>query len=268
MINIKKVKYTLVTLIIITIFTIISLNKIIPVKIHADYYSDDEIKLIMALVKPSYVFAEINTDVALLEQPDKNANPVSFIDKQSKVEILKDRTMEWYLVKDIKNDLCGWVTSTYLDIPKDPETNKNEMTKKQLEGYVNIMSFESKTPFLIWTDIDRQLTYIFKGKAKNWQLIKTFECATGKNVSPTTRGIFTLKTRDKWFYSGRLNSGAKYWVRFNDSYLFHSVAMDQNKKIVDNVLGERRSSGCIRMSVENAKYIYEKVPDKTTVFVH
>jgi len=59
-----------------------------------------------------------------------------------------------------------------------------------------------------------------------------------------------------------------YYVRFNGSYLFHSIAMDKDKNVIDGVLGQRRSSGCIRMSLDDSKWFFENIPEKSRVFIN
>lgn len=50
--------------------------------------------------------------------------------------------------------------------------------------------------------------------------------------------------------------------------MIHSVTMDRYGRIKDPVLGERRTSGCIRVSLEDSRWIYESIPDGTHVYVH
>lgn len=184
------------------------------------------------------------------------------------VEILQDKSYKYYLVRENENAEPKWILAENINIPPDPETNPERLSKEDLEGYVNLMNFESKTNYFIWVDIDRQLCYLFKGEKNNWRLEKTFICATGKNISPTTRGEFETSDKGEWFYSERLNSGAKYFIRFNGSYLFHSVAMDKEKNITDPILGKRRSSGCVRLALEDIKYLYDTIPEKTKVYIN
>ncbi len=73
------------------------------------------------------------------------------------------------------------------------------------------------------------------------ELQKAMSCSTGKNESPTITGQFKLKERGLWFFSERLGSGGKYWVRFDGPYLFHSLPMDKDGVILDETLGERSS---------------------------
>ena len=133
---------------------------------------------------------------------------------------------------------------------------------------LDMCNIESETNYYIWTDIDRQLTYIFEGGTGNWSLKYAWECATGTNFSPTTRGHYTISARGSWFFTERLNSGLKWWTRFNGGYVFHSVTYTKDKKLLDDTLGVRASAGCVRLATENAKWIYDNIPEGTGVWVH
>lgn len=227
-----------------------------------------EEKRILSLVQSSAVYGDITEEISLYEQPDENSNGLEVLKKGAQVEILEDRSTQWYFVLDNITGVQGWITGKVLEIAKDSPTEKSEMTTEEKEFYIKLLELESKTDYLIWVDINRQTVNIFEKKENNWKFFNSFICATGKNVSPTVRGTFQISERGEWFFSERLGSGAKYWVRFHDTYLFHSVAMDENKEIIDGVLGERRSGGCVRMSVADAKWFFDTIPEKTTVFIY
>jgi lipoprotein-anchoring transpeptidase ErfK/SrfK len=47
--------------------------------------------------------------------------------------------------------------------------------------------------------------------------------------------------------------------------------MDENKEIIEEEaekLGQPASHGCIRLKVEDAKWVYDNIPEKTEVFIH
>lgn len=226
-----------------------------------------DIDSIKEKIIPSPVIATINKDTKIYLDKDltKIIKPVT---KDTKVEILQDKSEKIYYVKNDELKVKGWVKREDLDIPETPKASTDYLSDIELETYVNNLGLDSETNYLVFTDIYRQLTYIFKGKVENWKLIKTIPCSTGKNTSPTTRGIFKIKDKGEWFYSERLGSGAKYWIRFNGSYLYHSVAMDKDKNIIDNTIGERCSNGCVRMSVEDIKWLYDNLESGTTVFIN
>lgn len=215
-----------------------------------------------SLVKSSAVYATLTKSAKLGS---------TTLSKGSKVEILSDKGGKNYNVRDTKSGKTGWLASSYLSIPKDPPTNKSRMTTAQMEQYVNGKGFSSGTQYFIWVDIDRQLTNIFQGKKGSFKLVSSVSCATGKNRTPTTRGTFTISNRGTWFNSPTNPSvGAKYFVRFNGSYLFHSTLYSSSNKdkAVDSRVGVRLSHGCIRLPVNTAKWIYDNAKPGTKVFIN
>lgn len=218
---------------------------------------------IPSVIRSSAVFATAPHGAVMYDGIGGNA--VNLIVSGGKVEILKDRSGEWYYVR-YKNRL-GWVKGISLDIPPDMPTNTAQLSDTVIINYAN-SALQSKTPHFIWVDIDRQRVYILNGSKGNWAIEKRIVCSTGRNKTPTTRGFFETSDKGEWFYTERLKSGAMYWTRFNDSYLFHSLAMDKNKNVTDNILGRKRSSGCVRMSVEDAKWFYENIERGSGVWVY
>ena len=218
---------------------------------------------IPSVIKSSAVIADVPKGAVLYDDIDGKA--VNLILSGQNVEILKDRGGEWYYVK--YKSQKGWVKAVALNIPRDISTNTSVLSDDVILDYAN-SQLKSKTEHFVWVDIDRQRVYVLKGGNGNWSIEKRIVCATGVNKTPTVRGTFEIGDRGQWFYSERLKSGAMYWVRFDGSYLFHSVAMDKDKNITDNVLGKRRSSGCVRMSVEDAKWFYENIEAGTGVWVY
>lgn len=102
--------------------------------------------------------------------------------------------------------------------------------------------------------------------------IKAMACSTGKPWHPTALGTF--KTSD--YYDWRLMCGdcySQYAVRFNGMMLFHSVPYDTMKpdslwSAQYNMLGEYASSGCVRLAVIDAKWIYDNCKKGTKVVVY
>jgi hypothetical protein len=103
-------------------------------------------------------------------------------------------------------------------------------------------------------------------------LVKTFVVSTGLNDC-TPLGTFSIQNRGEWFYSEKYRSGAKWWVSFKGwgEYLFHSVPMDRNGNIIPeeaDKLGSPASHGCVRLAVDDAKWIYDHIPQETPVYIH
>ncbi|MGE5483841.1 MAG: L,D-transpeptidase [Ignavibacteriales bacterium] len=123
----------------------------------------------------------------------------------------------------------------------------------------------------LWVEVDQseQRVFIHQGS----KVIRTFVASTGLPDSPTPNGTFRIENRGEWFYSGKYKQGGRYWVSFLNTgeYLFHSVPMDKNRKIIAEEaakLGQKASHGCIRLSVDDARWFYGKIPVDTRVVVH
>lgn len=140
----------------------------------------------------------------------------------------------------------------------------------QIESLINAKHLSSPTKYLVWTNISNQLTYIFEGSENNWKLVKCFLCSTGKDVTPTPKGIYALTYKVPSFGQ---NKGycCKYAFGFiGTTYLYHSIIFDvTGSYLLENkgVLGKKASQGCIRFSVENAKWFYDHLTSNTTVYI-
>ena len=208
------------------------------------------------LVKDSTVYAVMQTNVGGFKTGET-------------VEVLRGSGQKRYHIRALDGSSSRWVDASAVKIPDDPPTNEMALTSEQLERYVNDRTFESKTQYFLWVDIDRQKVYVFTGENGDWTHTDTFDCATGINAAPTVRGTFTVSDRGTWFYSAQYEQGGKYWVRFKESYLFHSLPFDEKQSvIVDETLGERASHGCVRLAVEHSKWIYDNVKPGTCVWVY
>ncbi|WP_054742475.1 L,D-transpeptidase [Cellulosilyticum ruminicola] len=139
-----------------------------------------------------------------------------------------------------------------------------------IENAINNKSLSSPTKYLIWTRIDEQRTYIFEGSKNNWKLIKSFICSTGRDSTPTPKGTFALTYKVPSFGQ---NKGycCKYAFGFiGTNYLYHSIIYDKTGTyLLENkgVLGQKASQGCIRFSVENAKWFYDNMISGSTVYI-
>jgi hypothetical protein len=215
-------------------------------------------------IVPCPVLARITADAFVYSDYDATRR-IGNLSAGEEVEVLRDRSERWYLVKHKGGS--GWVEARSLSIPDDKPPCDHDLPAERLEAYADGAGFASKTDLLVFTEIYRQKTHVLTGRQGEWRLLKTLSCSTGKNKSPTTRGVFEISERGKWFYSDRLGSGAMFWVRFNGTYLFHSVAMDRSRRVIDGGIGDRRSSGCVRFRLEDAEWFYQNIPEGTTVVV-
>ena len=97
--------------------------------------------------------------------------------------------------------------------------------------------------------------------------------STGKEGSETPVGDFVIEPeRGDFFYNAGSGEGAYYWVSFKDHgiYLFHSVPTDEEGNVIDweaDLLGKPASHGCVRMSMDSAKWFYQNIPEGTPVHI-
>jgi len=102
-------------------------------------------------------------------------------------------------------------------------------------------------------------------------LLKEMICSGGAENTPTPTGKF--KTSQKIYYAWlpKYEVGAYYYVRFFNSYLFHSTPFDAEGNIIEEEyekLGQPASHGCIRLDVPDAQWFYESIPLGVIVEIH
>ena len=183
-----------------------------------------------------------------------------------KVEI-KDENNNTFLIRK-PNGSQVWVARSKVSVPSNPATNTKYLNKNQLETYVNITStFVSNTKYFTWVDLNRQRVNIFTGGAKHWTLVKTYSCATGNNITPSKRGLFTIQDKGASFVAGP-GTIVKYWTRYSGNFMLHSIILTTSGAVCDATIGKRVSHGCIRMPLDMAKWYYEKVPKGSLIWVN
>ena len=98
-------------------------------------------------------------------------------------------------------------------------------------------------------------------------------CSTGLNDA-TPRGIYLDGfPANIWHEFGQFsNTWARYSYEIEGNIMFHSVLFsepDAGKMYVDTkqMLGQKASHGCIRLAVEDAKWIFENCKKGTLVIV-
>lgn len=103
----------------------------------------------------------------------------------------------------------------------------------------------------------------------NGQDIYVMRASTGLNDA-TPRGQYVINgLRGDSFYNPSEGMGARYWVGFiGGVYLFHSVPTDVNGNWIaseGDKLGQPASHGCVRLSVADAAWFYQQIPNGTPI---
>ncbi|MBQ8312395.1 MAG: peptidoglycan-binding protein [Clostridia bacterium] len=130
-------------------------------------------------------------------------------------------------------------------------------------------------PFAITVDVNNQVTTVY-GRDENGDytvVIRQMLCSTGTKSAPSDVGDWVLSGRTaRWCYFPKWGGHAQYWTKINSSIAFHSViyntvdTMDLSVSSYKN-LGKRASHGCIRLTVADARWIYENVGKGTVVTI-
>ena len=130
--------------------------------------------------------------------------------------------------------------------------------------------YTSTTPYLILVDTAEHKVGVFSGGGNGgWRRIHFWDCANGAPATPTVKGSFTVGIRGYYFDSS--NARCFYYTQFYGNYLFHSTLYYQYptpSHPMDSRLGMALSHGCVRLQLDNAKWIYDNIPWGTKVVVY
>lgn len=130
-------------------------------------------------------------------------------------------------------------------------------------------------PFAITVDVTNQVTTVYgRDNAGDYTVVvRQMLCSTGTKGYPSDVGEWVLSGRTaRWCYFPKWGGHAQYWTKINSSIAFHSVVyntvdtMDLSVSSYKN-LGKRASHGCIRLTVADARWIYENCGAGTVVTV-
>ncbi len=143
----------------------------------------------------------------------------------------------------------------------------NESRKQDAQAAVPISLETAARPLSVQVSIADQKVTVLDAKSR---MVKQFLCSTGAKGSETPSGTFIVSDRGKSFYNPSIREGGYYWTRFYGAYLFHSVPFDGSYKLEPEEaakLGTPASHGCVRLSIEDAKWIYDHIQQGTKVVV-
>ncbi len=130
-----------------------------------------------------------------------------------------------------------------------------------------INDLNSSTQYLIAVDCTANRVGVFQGWQGHWNPLHFWMCTTGAWSSPTRKGYFTIRDKGIAFGSGYT---CWYYSQFSGNYLFHSVLYQPGSmsRIQDGRLGINASHGCVRLNINDAKWIYDNAPRGTRVVVY
>ena len=147
----------------------------------------------------------------------------------------------------------------------DAETQQVLFSARALPGEEYVF------PFKLVVDVSDQKVYVYQWTGEKYEgPIYKFVCASGKKDTPTPLGTYQAggKACDEWYYFKEFHCYAKWAYHIVGGIFFHSNTMTEPKgKPSNGGLGHRASHGCVRMKVEEVKWIFDNCPEGTTVVI-
>lgn len=161
------------------------------------------------------------------------------------------------------------------EVTADPDMDADTWDYKEGGDYNMLYSDKEDTPDIMpyHIKVNKQMntvTIYEAGKKGSYKkAVKAMVCSAGRDTP-----LGTYKTSDKYYRKAMIHDvWAQYATRITGKILFHSVPYDTHEKdtLVTsyyNQLGGIASAGCIRLSVEDAKWLIENCPAGTTVEIY
>ena len=187
------------------------------------------------------------------------------------------RTKGWFFIGNVmyyvKAD-GSIATNTTIDgykIGADGAVRDVHGMDKKAQGY------SSSTRYLILVNKGKHEVNAYKGAKGSWTCVRrAMRCTIGKSSTPTPSGSFRLdhKSSKTYGYKDFNGSTVFYATRITAGNYFHSVLYKKycrnpyTHSPKDSTLGKNRSNSCIRLKLEDAKYIHQVTPKNTRVIVY
>lgn len=131
-------------------------------------------------------------------------------------------------------------------------------------------------PYRVGVDVTNQVTSVY-GLDESGEynvLVRQMICSTGTEKDPTPPGSYiTNGATSRWCYFPKWGTHGQYWTRIDAYNAFHSVIYTEANtmalaKSSYTGLGKRASHGCIRLMLEDAKWIYDNIGKGTEIVVY
>lgn len=176
------------------------------------------------------------------------------------------------------NNLCT-VSKKTPAVVSDTSLRPNDTQQQVSQSDSNLIYPEY--PYFIEVDKTNQVITIYttSSSGKYDKVVRYMLCSTAQNPNKFPEGYWKLKSdrsSSKNIWRTMLSHGkplyAQYATQITGDFLFHSVPYTATKKGALDIsrykkLGVADSGGCIRLTVENAKWICENCKAGTTVHV-
>lgn len=191
----------------------------------------------------------------------------------NKVEIVaRNADSSWYKIN--AGSVTGWVSADYIRVGQNQTTQGVSLP----DGYSTVNSagvyqpITGESKYLVLINKDTQVGAVLEKDATGYYtaVVRTFVVSTGR-YGRTPTGVFTISDVHRWHLMIG-GSFTQYAMRINGGIMLHSVTYrrtDPSTLYTNayNDLGSAVSAGCIRMRVEDCKWIYDNCGSGTVVQV-
>ena len=150
----------------------------------------------------------------------------------------------------------------------------------------DLLKNEDPDKYYILLDLKNQIITVFEkdSEGEYTKIVRRFLCSSGSNTpddpedpedigTPTPTGIYKIGGRERFGeFTNFRGTFARYWTQVVGNIYFHSVMF--SKRDINTLqsgayggLGSPRSHGCVRLYVEDAKWLYYYACPGTTIKV-
>lgn len=153
---------------------------------------------------------------------------------------------------------------TIQSFAEDPQKINSNPHRNDFRKIIDTLYTSSD--YFVEIDLSKQIAYLYS----RFQPVKTFKVSTGttkiEDGIETNTGIFVIQHKARKWYSTQFDSTLMlYWMGFNYGIGFHALAGNSYYKF----LGKKPSShGCIRISREEGKELFEMLDYGTPVLIY
>lgn len=194
-------------------------------------------------------------------EPSEKSTIIGTLKKNITVTVTGKTSNGWYRVN--QGDKVGYCFGNYL--AKAPA--------KTASSAAATAAVPNSLPYRITVNRTQNIVIVYSKDESGQYTVpfKAMVCSVGES-GKTPTGTYNTSSKYTWGYlSG--NVYGQYCTRITGPYLFHSVPyFSRNKGDLEydeyNKLGEAASLGCVRLSVADAKWIFDNCPAGTTVTIY
>lgn len=219
----------------------------------------------------SYIFEEYRSDEMKLD--DSTENVLLEEDMRQRKSQSRDDRQEDITQSENQSEKSGKDAAQGESQSENRQEDVSQKENTQEKDSQQSASDETEFPYYIKINRKQNCITIYTSDENGEYTVpyKAMICSTGL-YNATPRGTFHLSTKYLWreLY-GKVYG--QYATRITGGVLFHSVPYYKKSKSAlctekYNKLGQQASMGCVRLTVEDAKWIADNCPSGTTVEIY